>query len=412
VTAPLIVGIIILTGFVLGELANKIRLPKVVGYVLAGLLLNPDLFHFIPPDFVDAADPVTAIALSFITFLIGGTLFFPRIKKLGKSILYITFFEAEFTFLAIVLGFLAIAPFFVHIPHAGWFTVFIPLSILLGSVGCPTDPAATLAVIDEYKAKGRVTSTVLSAAAFDDALGLMTFSVAIVIASIFASGTTTGFRSAIISPLAIIAGSLVLGVVFGFTFNLISTFERKEHIKEADGLSGILIVVIFGLLPMCFGVASFFKLDSLLATMTMGAFVVNYHHRKDQIFITLQRYAEGLIFVLFFTLSGMHLKLSVVKTYYMLIVFFILFRAIGKILGTVTGGLLSKSPREVTKYAAGGLLPYGGIVIGLALVIKQNPAFADIADIILSVVIGATIFYEITGAIFAKIALKKAGEID
>jgi len=65
----------------------------------------------------------------------------------------------------------------------------------------------------------------------------------------------------------------------------------------------------------------------------------------------------------------------------------------------------------VKKYAAGGLIPQGGIVIGLALLIKQNPTFDGISDIIISVILGATIIHEIIGPILAKIALKKAGEI-
>jgi hypothetical protein len=59
----------------------------------------------------------------------------------------------------------------------------------------------------------------------------------------------------------------------------------------------------------------------------------------------------------------------------------------------------------------GGLIPQGGIVIGLALVIKQNSAFSSISDIILNVIIGATIIHEIIGPVISKYALEKAGEI-
>ena len=59
----------------------------------------------------------------------------------------------------------------------------------------------------------------------------------------------------------------------------------------------------------------------------------------------------------------------------------------------------------------GGLLPQGGIVIGLALMIKQRPELSKIADVIVSVVIGTAVFHELVGPIFAKLSLRRAGEL-
>jgi hypothetical protein len=88
------------------------------------------------------------------------------------------------------------------------------------------------------------------------------------------------------------------------------------------------------------------------------------------------------------------------------------FRTIGKITGTTIGAYLAKSPQKIKKYTAGGLIPQGGIVIGLALLIKQNPAFDAISDTIISIIIGATIIHEFLGPVIAKKALTKAGEIN
>ena len=107
----------------------------------------------------------------------------------------------------------------------------------------------------------------------------------------------------------------------------------------------------------------------------------------------------------------MHLKLSVLITNSFAILIFVVFRAMGKLSGTMIGGKLSKSPAAVQKFTAGGLLPQGGIVIGLALVIRHNPSFGTISEIILNIIIGATIIHEIIGPIILKFSLKKAGEI-
>ena len=401
----LIIGIIIFTGFIIGEIVSKIKLPKITGYILAGILLNPSLFHIIPINFIEHTSVITNIALSFITFSVGGTLLYSRIKKLGKGIISITIFEAEFAFLAVFLGLLAITPFFID--RAGGATsiaILIPLCLLLGSLASPTDPSATLAVSHEYKAKGDVSSTIMGVAAFDDAMGIVNYSLAIAIGSIFVLNQNFNIISSLTSPLFTIFGAIVLGILFGFLFNGITLVFKKET-------EGGFIVIILCLLLLCFGLATVIGVDELLATMVMGAIVVNFNPLRENIFKILERYTEELIFVLFFTLSGMHLNFSVLNTSLLLIVFFVIFRIIGKISGTMIGATIAKSPPKIKKYVAGGLIPQGGIVIGLALLIKQNTSFDQIADVIISVIIGATIIHEFIGPVISKISLKKAGEI-
>jgi Kef-type K+ transport system membrane component KefB len=400
----LIVGIIVFTGFIFGELATKIRLPKVTGYILAGILLNPGLFNIVPQNFIVHTDPVTNIALSFITFSVGGTLFYPHIKRLGRGIFYMTVCEAEFAFLAVILGFLAITPLFIHLEGATWSATFIPISLLIGSLASPTDPSATLAVVHEYKARGDVSSTILGIAAFDDALGIINYSFAIAIAQVFILHKNFSLFGSLLNPLIIIVGAVLLGIAFGFVFNLITQFIKKET-------EGVFIVVILALLSLCFGVAKLTGLDELLATMAMGIVVVNYNSKRKKIFKILERYTEELIFVIFFTISGMHLKFSVLSTSYMLVLFFIIFRTIGKFSGITAGASISKASTMVKRYTAGGLIPQGGIVIGLALMIKQYHAFDAVSDIIISIIIGATVIHELIGPISSEIALKKAGEI-
>jgi len=400
----LIIGVILLTGFIFGELLSKIKLPKITGYILAGVILNPELFHIIPSNFTNHTDIITNIALAFITFSVGGTLLYKKIKKLGRGIVFITVFEAELAFLAVFIGFLAITPFFLDIPNASYLAVFIPISILLGSLASPTDPSATLAVSHEYKAKGDVSSTIMGVAAFDDALGIVNYSIAISIAGLLILNESFSAYSSILSPIYVIFGAIVLGIIFGFIFNIISWLIKRET-------EGMFIVLIICFLLICFGVAKITGVDELLSTMAMGAFVVNFNKMRKKIFEILERYTEELIFVLFFTISAMHLKFSVFTSSFILVLFFVLFRTIGKFTGSKIGAYISKSPTNVRKYVSGGLIPQGGIVIGLALLIKQNNSFNQIADIIISIIIGATIIHEFIGPVISKFSLKKAGEI-
>ncbi|MDD5458669.1 MAG: cation:proton antiporter [Phycisphaerae bacterium] len=399
----LLIGVIIALGFIGGKIAERIRLPKVTGFILMGVLLNPTLLGLTPKDFTQHTDVVINIALCFITFAVGGSLFYPKVKELGKTILYVTIFEGEFAFIATVGGLLA-GFIFLGGANEGWMKTFIPLSLLLGCLASPTDPSATLAVAHEFKAKGEVTSTVLGVAAFDDVLGIINYSIAIAIAGILVSQDQMRFSSVVLGPAVQIFGGILLGAATGFAFNIVGFLLKNEA-------EGALIVLILAMLCLCFGIAEFINVDELLAVMAMGAIVVNFNHRREKIFRVLERYTDELIFVLFFTLSGMHLNFSVLVKYLPIVILFVTFRTIGKIGGAATGAHLARADANIKKYAWRGLIPQGGIVVGLALIIKQNANFSQIADIIISVIIGTTIIHEIIGPILSESALKKAGEI-
>lgn len=400
----IILGLILLTGFVFAEVFKKIGFPKVTGYILAGIFLNPGLTGIIPADFSKNSEFVIHIALSFITFSVGGTLLRSRIKSMGKAILTITFFEAQFALLFVALGFLLFLQFY-HLPALASIPAVLAFSILVSIFASPTDPSATLAVQKEYKAKGKITAMIMGVAAFDDVLGILNFSVFTAIALSILGDGNIGLAESVLTPLISIGGAIMLGIVSGFILKLITRILTRET-------DGLLIVVISGFLIAIFGIADWLHVDELLSTMTFGAFVVNYISLQEKIFKLLERYTDELIFLLFFTLSGMHLNFSILGPSLILILIFVIFRALGKFTGTYIGGSLSHESPKLKKLTAFGLIPQGGIVIGMALLLKGKPAFSEMADIIISIIIGATIVHEITGPLLAKYALKKAGEIE
>ncbi|HID16436.1 MAG TPA: hypothetical protein EYP16_06530 [Candidatus Atribacteria bacterium] len=136
----LIVGTIIIIGFICGLIVQRIGLPKVTGYITAGILLNPNLFNIIPKELIQHDSLVTNISLAFITFSVGGTIIFKSLKLMGKKILNITFFEAELAFLFVIIGITITSSWFIHIPGASWLSTFIPFGLLMGAMASHTDP--------------------------------------------------------------------------------------------------------------------------------------------------------------------------------------------------------------------------------------------------------------------------------
>jgi len=400
----LIAAVILLIGFLFGEIAKKLYLPKVTGYIFAGILLKFHFLHIIPEDFLDHTDFITNISLAFITFSVGGTLLYSNFKKLGKAVLYITLFEATLAVLFVIGAFIFVNTFFQGLTPASWVGLAIPLSILLGTFASPTDPATTLAVSHEYRARGDVSSSILGIAAFDDAFGIIIFSVGTALAQLAVLQSGLSFSSTVLHPLYAILGGIAIGIGFALLFNKISSMLRLAT-------KGSIIVLILGMITLCFSLAHLVGCDELLATMAMGCVVANFNPHQNEFFEMIEHYIEELIFVLFFTLSGMYFSFESLSSSYIFIILFVLFRCAGKLSGARIGATLAKAPESVKRFTGLGLLPQGGIVIGLALVVKGNPAFAEISDSIINIVIGATIIHELLGPVAVKIGLQKAGEI-
>jgi len=391
------IGIILLVGYIGGRIATFLKLPAIIGYLIVGILLEPGVLGILPPHFISQSEIATNLALAVITFAIGGSLALSKIKKLGKSIVCITVFEAEFAFILVAVGMTFV------IGWGGSLLQSLPMALLLAAMASPTDPTAILAIVDEYKTDGPVTRTLMAVAASDDALGIMNFSMA----TAFATALLFGARYLTIdnlvwSPLFIILSSIVAGIAFGAILTLVSKIMKHQ---------GALLAILFGTLFTCFGLTTYLGLDQLLSLLVIGVVFVNFSTRNKEVFSLLSNYFEDIIFIIFFVLAGANLNLGTLAQYWVWIVAFIILRSVGKISGAYLGATISGASPAVKKYMPLGLLPQGGIVMGLALLVQQNPNFSQYGSILISLIVGTTVIQELLGPILTKYALYKAGEI-
>ncbi|MEA3490212.1 MAG: cation:proton antiporter [Candidatus Omnitrophota bacterium] len=402
-SAILAFGIILILGYIAGKVANLFRLPKVTGYILAGVLLEPSFFGILPKKLLEHSTQISNFALCVITYAIGGSLKFRRLRDLGKNILVMTLFESEIAFLLIAGGIFLAFPVIgritgISVPA----TLYLPFAILAGALGSATDPTPTLAVKEEYKAEGPVTTSILGIGALDDALGIINFSIAIALAVVLSGGTGVGVEGALIDSLAKIVFSVILGIFFAV---FLLFFGKKVEDK------GVVVVLIMGALFTCFGMAQALELNELLSTMVLGCVVVNLAKDAEKYFMSIRDYFEEMIFIIFFVIAGANLDFGVLKSSVLIILVFVVMRVLGKVLGASIGGLISRASSNVTKYTPFGLIPQGGIVVGLALLVKQDPVFSDIYQILLNLILGTTVLFEFAGPLFTRFALKKAGEL-
>lgn len=435
-TGSILLGlsIALIAGLVSNRIIRLLHLPNVTGYLIVGILLGPYLFSLfndnlkgvLTKEMVELLGIIVDVALGFIAFSIGSEFKLSSIKKVGKGIISITLLQAG---AALVLVDVALA---IVCLCNGSFSANLPVILTLGAVATATAPAATLMVIKQYKAKGPVTDTLLPVVAFDDAVGLILFSISFSIAQVFAKqqaglgGATISLVDIIVMPLLEIVLSLVIGAIIGFVLSLAMKFFKSR----ANRLICMIAAVFLGVaLCECFGEWVGFELSSLLTCMMIGALFCNLRKDALVIFDGIDRWTPAL-FMLFFILSGAELDFSIITLPVLgICVVYLIARSLGKYYGARIGSALEKKDSNIRKYLGLTLLPQAGVAIGMARsasstfktiaeqALLENPLFTGynylygIAGTITAVVLCATLVYELVGPVITKIALTKAGEI-
>ena len=381
-------SIIILVGLLGGRVAQKLALPSVSGYIVAGLILGPSFIDLVSQQDLSSLSFITDIALAAIAFSIGNEFLISDMKRVGKRILLITVAEVIGAFVVVF-----IAMFYI-------FNQPLEFSLVIASMSAATAPAGIVMVIRELRADGPLVKTILPVVALDDAFGIMVFGVALSLAKMTSGMEEFTVFRLISAPLIEIFGSLLLGFILGLMLTYLA--------KRAKNRNELLIISIAFILATV-GIANFFNLSPLLTAMMMGGTLVNLKQNAKRVFGTVNDFTPP-IDLLFFTLAGMSLDIKVLATVSTLGIGYILARALGKIIGAGVGAVALKESKTIQKYLGLSLLTQGGISIGLSsIVANELPQFSES---IITVILFSVLVFEIMGPIFAKIAITKAGEVN
>jgi Kef-type K+ transport system membrane component KefB len=405
VTHPLLaVGLLLISGYWGGRAANIVKLPRVSGYLVAGMLLSPSFSNVLSHDLIDKdLYVVTEIALGIIAYTIGGSLVLERIKHLGKSILWITLSQAWAAFLLTAVFLIPAIPLLTGLTGSEYNLVstYLPLALVIGAISVATAPGAVLAIISELKAGGPFTSILLGIIALDDGLAIIFFAFAGAAAHALIHPGTVSWVEMVGEAVAEIGLSILLGILAGMVLKYMAPLV---HRREA------LLMVILGMVFSTIGVASLFGLSPLLASMVVGFVIVNLERRHRDFFLVIEQIEEPL-FGLFFGLAGAHIDLVVFKSAGLLAVAILVLRIIGKQVGTWAGAKFSHAPENVQKYLGMALFPQAGVTIGLVLLGREIFHVPVVANILVNAVIGSVIINELISPPLVKHALIKADEI-
>ncbi|HKL80680.1 MAG TPA: cation:proton antiporter [Mobilitalea sp.] len=368
------------------KLMKIIHLPNVTGYLIIGLIAGPYCLNLLSIEVIERFSIIPEIALGLIAFSIGAEFKLSYMKKIGKSPVIIATTAA--------LGAVLLVDFILIITGND-----VSFSLLLGAIAAATAPAATLMVVRQYKAKGPVTNTLLPVVAIDDAVAIMVFGLTVAITKAINPQGSVSLASTLLDPVIEIFGALLFGAVMGYILKLLVDWFTGR---------GNRLSISFAMVLFCIGISDILGLSALLTCMAMSAVFVNISKFGEKVFEQMDRTTPP-IFMLFFFISGAELDLRILPSVGVIGTLYVVFRIIGKVAGSALGGKISHAEPVVTKYLGYTLIPQAGVAIGLSSIAMT--VVPEYGVRIRTIVLCATVIYELCGPVITKIALIKAGEI-
>lgn len=394
---------IIATASVCGKLITKVKLPAILGWLIAGIIFGPYLAGVVTLDITGSLwyEVMIKFFECFAGVMIGREIIFKKIAASGKQIVGITFVQSIGTFLFVSAAF-SVVFLIAGIP--------VYLAFIFGGIALATAPAPALSIVNEYHTKGPVTRTLIPLAALDDIIGVIVFFTVISIVS----GTHNAGSASPFAVVGMVVLPFVIGILTGALASLIMKCVKNSRVRFVLLLLFLCASTLCGLLIDRF-IFHTFCLNYLLIGMAFSATVANMLP-EEVLSETLALYSPilNLSLIIVIVNLGMPLDYRLIAGAGLFTAIYILARAIGKIGGAYLGGKLTKAEPAVTRYLGFTLLPHSGVSLVFTGIATTTLVAIDVslANIISGTIVAAAIINEIIAVIIAKFAFKWAGEIE
>lgn len=400
-----LLGIGVLGGALGAWFFQKIRVPQVVGYIVFGIIIGKSGLKLLDGEDIENLRSFTWFALGIIGFLVGGELKFETFKKYGKQFTQILLWEGICAFIIVGVASFGVIYVITHNVAAS-----LAAGVVLGAIASATDPASTVEVLWEYRAKGILTTTIVAIVALDDALAMTLYGIGTSCAEML-----IGEGASIVDEMVKICVELLGSVLFGLAGGgVMVLFLRYVHQQKER-----MLAITVGMLLCIIGLASALHLDVILVTMAMGLLLVNVmpHHSEEM--LKLIRSFSGPIYVMFFVMVGARLGFNNMPLWlWGVVVLYVVGRSAGKWFGCFMGARLSGAADVVQKYSGTGIFAQGGVAIGLSIMASQHLGHImitetmSLGEVIVSTVTATTLIVQIIGPAMVKLSIKWAGEND
>ena len=408
----LLLGVMILVGMFAGRFIEKYNIPNITGYLLLGVVFGGLLIFIGYTNFVENFSVVMSVALGFIVFSIGMELDIKKLTRRRNEIIVITIIQALAAFLFTALG-----VFIFRIP--------LHIALLFGAIAIATEPGPILLITKKYRTKGPLTDTLIPLHGIEDAFAIIVFGIVLSYAVSVYQGQSLAFLDILYGPIFELLFSIIVAVIIGVIFKTIIKYleyedPEKDQVVYVTALVAVLISVAVANIGLhIYGLHV--HLSPILVPMGVGIVFANMSSRKakHETENIVDQFSPPIM-IAFFTIIGaeivmiLHQELGTLGGTFVFVIalVYILFRVLGKLVGSWMGATIMRSDKGVRKYLGLCLLPQAQAAIGLAFYARRQLDYSYYGNLILVVVLIATFVYEIFGPFGVKLSLSRCKESD
>ena len=403
----LVLGFILLAAYCVGSIMERFGLPRITGYIFAGLFMGPYFLKFYSKNAVSNLNFLNSLALAFIAFCAGGELKIERIKKRLKSILFLISGVTSVVFVGVTFVVFILSGL---IPFMSEYNMVSRLAIssIFGVIAVARSPSSAIAIISETKAEGDYTETILSVTIAMDVVIIIFFAIIISACEVLIVENTAVSLVFFLELMIGIAVAFVLGFLIG---KLIVFLIEKVHVEFP------VVIVAVGFLVINFShlLGDYLhstheirlNLEPLLICMAAGFTVQNFS-KHGKTFLERMDNVSFPIYIAFFAIVGASINVDVLKKGWILGIVVVIARTMMIYIGSYFSGKASKDKPIIYKNTWLGFITQAGVSLGLLVEVVRR--FPEIGIPIQTILIATITINQIIGPVAFKYALFKVGE--
>ena len=395
--------VVVALGFLSGKLASKLKMPAVLGFLIAGMALGPNAANLLTQEILDAPsyERLISVLECGMGLMLGTEMVWKRMRSYGMQVLVITLTESMGTFVVVSAAFCTI-----------FYLTGVPmfLGLIFGGIALATAPAPALSIVTEYHTDGPVTRTLIPLAVLDDVAAIAVFlGVMSVVLKQTAGGNIPGYLI-----LLVVLFPVLIGVAVGMP---VSALLRRSENKKRNAIVVLLGVLAAAGLTMAANayLMPFPILNFMLTGMVYSAVFSNRisEQQLDEI-MTLCAPMIGGCFTLIILNLGAPLDYHLILDAGLFTAVYIVSRGVGKIGGAAIGARMSGAPDTVRKYLGFTLMPHSGVSLVLTgiAISSLTGSFSQYGDIVRGTIAAAAVINEVIAVFLARKGFQLAGELE
>ncbi|MFS8066083.1 MAG: cation:proton antiporter [Byssovorax sp.] len=389
------VGFLLLTGTLASELVDIIGLPHLTGYLLAGIIAGPHVFHLIDHHTVSQLTTVNGLALALIAMEGGAELKIDGLRKSLRSLGWATLLQslaAPVVMTGVIIACKPLIPFLLPLSTSA----LIGVGLLWGTLAISRSPSATLGILAQTRATGPLASSTLTFVMTSDIVVVVLMAAALMVTRplIEPSGTFS------LRDLQTLGHELLGSVALGTTLGLV----LAAYIR----LVGKQLILVF--LALGFGLSEmlgYLRFDALLTFMVAGFVVQNLSNQGPR-FIKSIGETGSVVYVVFFATAGAELDVPLLRALWPVALLLCVSRARVTWVVSRLASRLADDPPVVRRWAWSGLVSQAGLALGISGVVER--AFPSFGAGFRALAIATVAINEMVGPVLFKMALDRSGE--